>query len=149
MTHICVKKQTSIGSDNGLSPGRRQAIFWTNAGILLIGPLVTNFSEIPIEIHILSLKKMHLKMSSGKGRPFYLGLNVLTKPLLTLGCGWVIISHTFLWKPRSKDHSYSIPMCAPCCVWQPRRLPMYHKHLCQSNMIWWVSVFMQVNMHVF
>ena len=32
---------TIIGSDNGLSPGRRQAITWTNAGILLIGPLGT------------------------------------------------------------------------------------------------------------
>ena len=46
VTHICVVKQTVIGSDNGLSPGRRQAIIWTNAGILLIGPLGTNFSEI-------------------------------------------------------------------------------------------------------
>ena len=45
-------KLTIIGSDNGLSPGRRQAIIWTNAGtcILLIGPLGTNFSEILIEI---------------------------------------------------------------------------------------------------
>ena len=34
------------GSDNGLSPGRRQAIIWTNAGILLIGPLGTNINEI-------------------------------------------------------------------------------------------------------
>ena len=39
---------TIFGSDNhnGLSPGRRQAIIWTNAGILLIGPLGTNFSKI-------------------------------------------------------------------------------------------------------
>ena len=36
--HICVSKLTIIGSDNGLSPGRRQAIIWTNAGILLTGP---------------------------------------------------------------------------------------------------------------
>ena len=50
VTHICVNKLTIIGSDNGLSPGRRQAIIWTNAGILLIGPLGTNFSEILIEI---------------------------------------------------------------------------------------------------
>ena len=28
---------TSIGLDNGLSPDRRQAIIWTNAGLLLIG----------------------------------------------------------------------------------------------------------------
>ena len=46
VTHICVGKLTIIGSDNGLSPGRRQAIIWTNPGILLIGPLGTNFSEI-------------------------------------------------------------------------------------------------------
>ena len=76
--HICVGNLTSIGSDNGLSPNRRQAIIWTNAGILLIGPLATNFSEILIEIHTFSFKKMHLKMLSGKWRPSCLGLNVLT-----------------------------------------------------------------------
>ena len=63
-------KLTIIGSDNDLSPGRRQAIIWTNAGILLIWPLGTYFSEISIEIHIISFKKMHLKLSSGKWRPF-------------------------------------------------------------------------------
>ena len=26
VTHICVRKLATIGSDNGLSPGRRQAI---------------------------------------------------------------------------------------------------------------------------
>ena len=46
MTHICVSKLTTIGSDNGLSPGRRQAIIRTNAGILLIGHIGTHFSEI-------------------------------------------------------------------------------------------------------
>ena len=79
MTHICINKLTIIGSDNGLSPDRRQAIIWTNAGILLIGPLGTNFSEIFIGIHKFSFKKMHLKMSSGKWRPFCLGLNVLSQ----------------------------------------------------------------------
>ena len=44
VTHICVVKLISIGSDNGLWPGRRQAIIWTNAGILLIGPLGTNIN---------------------------------------------------------------------------------------------------------
>ena len=43
---------TIIGSDNGLSPGFCQAIIWLNAGILSIGPLVTNFSEILIETFI-------------------------------------------------------------------------------------------------
>ena len=69
-THICVGKLTIIGSDNGLSPGRRQAIIWTNAGILLIGTLGTNFSESLIGIQTFSFKKMHLKMASAKWRPF-------------------------------------------------------------------------------
>ena len=77
VTHICVSKQTIIGSDNSLSPGRCQAIIWTNDGILLIGTLRTNFSEILIECLSFSFKKMHMKMSSGKWRPSCLGLNVL------------------------------------------------------------------------
>ena len=76
LTHICVSKLTITGSDNGLSPHRRQAIIWTNVGILLIGPLGTYFSGILIEIHIFSFKKMYLKMSSGTWLSFCLGLNV-------------------------------------------------------------------------
>ena len=78
VTQICVSKFIIIGSDNGLSPIRRQTIIWTNAGILLIRTLGTNFSEILIQINTFSNKKMHLKMPSGKCRPFCLGLNVLT-----------------------------------------------------------------------
>ena len=77
VTHICVSKLTSIASDNSLSIERRQASIWNNAGTLLIGPLETNFSEISIEIQIFNLKKIRLKMSSAKCRPFCLGLNVL------------------------------------------------------------------------
>ena len=77
VTHICVCKINIIVSDNGLSPERRQAIIWTNAGILLIGPLGTNFSDIFTGIQTFSFKKMHLKMSSGKWRPFCLSPNVL------------------------------------------------------------------------
>ena len=35
---MCVSKVTTIGSDNGLSPGWRHVIVWTNAEILLIEP---------------------------------------------------------------------------------------------------------------
>ena len=77
-THICVSKLTVIASDNGLSPGRRQAIIWNNVGILSIGLLGTNFSEILIEIFTFSFKKMRLEVSSAKWRPFCLGLNVLS-----------------------------------------------------------------------
>ena len=77
VTHKCASTLTIIGSDNGLSPGRRQAIIWTTAGILLIGPLGTNFSENLIEIKMFSFRKMHVKMSSAKWFRFCLGLNVL------------------------------------------------------------------------
>ena len=75
--HTCVSKLTIIGSDNGLSHGQRQAIIWTNARILLIGPLGTKFNEISITIHAFSFKKINLKMSPGKRLPFCLGLNEL------------------------------------------------------------------------
>ena len=45
-----------IGSDNGLSPVRCQAIIWIIVGILLIGPLGTNFSEILNGIQTVLLK---------------------------------------------------------------------------------------------
>ena len=56
----------SIGSGNGLSPVRWQAISWTNADLLSIGPLGANLSEIQMEIHNFSFMKMHLKMLSAK-----------------------------------------------------------------------------------
>ena len=70
-THICA-------SDG-------QAIFWTIAGVLLTRTLETNFSEIISEMHTFSFKKIHLKMSSAKWRPFCLGLNVLTH--------WCLVTH--------------------------------------------------------
>ena len=69
-TYICISDLTIIGSDNGLALSKRQAIIWTNDGILLTGHLGTNFSEILTEIHTFSFKKMHLKLLSGKWHPF-------------------------------------------------------------------------------
>ena len=57
MTHICVIKLTVIGSDNGMSPEQRQAIIWTNAGILLIWPLGTNFNEILVKIPTIFIQE--------------------------------------------------------------------------------------------
>ena len=62
---------TITGSDNGLSPGRHQAIIWSNAGKLLIGTLGANFSEILSEIHTYSFKKIRFKTSSVKWLPHF------------------------------------------------------------------------------
>ena len=101
MTHICVGKLTIIGSDNGLSPGRHQAFIWTNDGILLCGPLGTNFSEILIEIHTFSFKIMHLKMSSGKWQPFCLGLNMLNSFWDHICSGWELGTFVRGWRSSS------------------------------------------------
>ena len=106
MTYTCVNKLTTIGSDNGLSLGRRQAIIWNNVGILLIGHLGTNFSENQIEILTFSFKKMRLKMSSGKWRSFCLGLNVLryvgfhnNKLECDIWIGWL----QYIWSAKLHD----------------------------------------------
>ena len=63
VTHICVNEIIIIGSDNVLSPERRQTIIWTNDGILLIGPFGTNFSEILSEF-----KQFHSRKCTWKCR---------------------------------------------------------------------------------
>ena len=99
---VCVGKLTTIGSDNGLAPGRCQVIIWTNAGILLIGLWGTNLSEILLEIYIFSFKKIHFKMPSGKRRPFCLSLSELNQPV------WDI----FL--TRSQSHSRMAAVLKQC-----------------------------------
>ena len=113
MTHICVSRLTIIGSDNGLSPGRRQAIICTNTGVLVIWIIGTNFSEILSETHTFSFKKMHLKMSSGRRRPFCLGLNVSSpyrhiwslNLLFSLPAWWALL---LLWWPLIECNNASM-----------------------------------------
>ena len=113
MRHISISKLIIISSDNGLLPGRHEAIIWTNAVMLLIQTSKANFSEILSEIHTFSFKKMHLKMSSGKWRPFCLCLNVLI-PCVCILC--LLLTLTVWLSPilhladlYSRDHS----VCAP------------------------------------
>ena len=125
MTHICVSKLNIIGSDNGLLPGRRQAIIWTDAGILLIGSVGTNFNEILIVIHIFSCNKIHFKMSSGKWRPFCFGLNVLkwpTKISRHLECELGVVPQSGHVVKYFKDQSLSIETA---CLYIPDPLLPY------------------------
>ena len=83
-THMCVSDPSLVqimacrlvGAKPLSEP--RQAIIWTNVGMLLTRPLGTIFNEIFIEIHTFSFKKIHFKMSSGKWQAFCLGRNVFT-----------------------------------------------------------------------
>ena len=84
--HICVCRLTIIVSDNGLLPGWLYQT--TSAGILLIGPLGTNFSEILLEILTFSLKKMSLKVLTAKLWQLCLGLNVWMYRCIAGKCWW-------------------------------------------------------------
>ena len=113
---IFVTNLTIIGSDNGLSPGQRQAIIWTNAGMLLIWTLRTNFTQILITIHTFSFKKMHLKMTSGKCRPgcrpFYLSLNVIVA--VTIAAKWhplLIVQYILLHSKNQVHQMYCWQQC--------------------------------------
>ena len=75
MTQICVGNLTIIGTDNGLSPGRRQAIILTNAGILLIRHLETNLGEILIEILNFNSRKCVKKGRLRNGGHLYIALS--------------------------------------------------------------------------
>ena len=81
VTHKCVGKLIIIGSDNGLAPGRRQAIIWINAALSLIGPLGTNFSEILIEslnifIQEIAFESIVCEMASILSRPQWVNLSM-------------------------------------------------------------------------
>ena len=93
-----------------------KAVIWTIAGILLTGLLGTHLSEILIKIQTFSFTKMHFKMSSGKWRPFCLGLNVImvslcsgfhfrkctsqsrTSSVLSIAPGITISDLCYIWK---------------------------------------------------
>ena len=62
---------------------------WTNAGTNARTPLGTNFSVMSIEIHRFLFKKMHVKLSCAKSRPFCLSLDVLS--LLYGLCVWTLL----------------------------------------------------------
>ena len=51
----------NAGSGNGLSPVRRQGITWTNADLLSLRLLGTNFGEVWFEIQNVSFIKCHVR----------------------------------------------------------------------------------------
>ena len=110
VTHIYVSILAIIGSNNGLSPGRRQAIIWINAGKLLIGPLGTKFSEISIEIHTFSFRKMHLKMLSAKYPDIFVWLQYVNP-------GIDLCTHRQSCKPIWETQDLWIPPAVPEISW--------------------------------
>ena len=80
---ICVNNLTSVGSDNVLSPGRRQAIIWNNVGRFSNGPWETNFSEILIINVYIFIQENAFKNAVRKLVCICLGLNVIIQFVLS------------------------------------------------------------------
>ena len=133
--------RVSICSGNTVSPIRRHAIIWTNAGLLSIE---TNLSEILIGIYIFSFTKMHLKIASGKWWPFCLGLNVLS-----VLCGWWCVSRSGMkgseyFKMFHFKCPYSIPpfIVMPWLQFRNRNIKENRKKLwniCFSYYCFWLA----------
>ena len=109
MTHICVGKLTTIGSDNGLSPGRRQAIIWTIAGILLFRPLGTKFKwnlnrNSYVFIQENSFENVVCEMAAILSRPQC--VKTLHYWVILFGPSRVAIHHIDLW--RKKCHGWHL-----------------------------------------
>ena len=103
-----------MGSDNGLSPIRRQAIISTNAGLFSIGPLGTNFSEILIKIQNFSITKIHLKISSAK-----------MSAILSRG-RWVNCQFGLLCFQKSRSSTVRVPWN----YWMRARTSMWRVKVC-------------------
>ena len=127
VTYICVGSLIIIGSDNGLSLGWHQAIIWTNTELLSIRPLGTNQWNVYWNSKF-PFKKVHLKMSSGKCRPFCLGLNVLKQEThiniisiilcnadIIMKCTWIFISNKVVegfLLPTKKNSEYFVSLAS-------------------------------------
>ena len=140
MTHICINKITIIDSDNGLSPEWHQAIIGTSAGILLIGPWRTNFSEILIGILTFSSKKIYLKLWSATWCLFRLSLNVLTYDCLS--CSNIFHPLTFSWLFHVVVSNGIIFLCAADKDFgrmQPFAFLNEVSYVCSSLVIIWIQ----------
>ena len=146
MTHICARELTIIGSDNGLSPGRRQAIIWTNARILLIGPVGNKLQwNLKRNLYIF-IQEAVFQISSKNWRPFCLGIDVIK----VLKCAqWILKSYLGLtrsiswllmpWLLTSPGHQQQWHwLCRICRSWSYFRKDF--KYLSHINVEWWHEI---------
>ena len=109
-----------------MSPGRRQAIIWTIAGIYIIRTSGTNDIEVLSDIYSFSFKKMHVKMSSAKRWQFSLGLNLLNPTEL---CCFMVLCKFYmsiqLYVTSNKVVWYLIRLVSFNLIWNNRSLQHY------------------------
>ena len=111
-THICGSDQTIIGSNNALSPGRRQAIIWTDTEI---GSLGIHFSAFLGEIQIFHSSKCIWMCRRRNRSHFCLGLNVLNHntpyPQFTVSCVLLWLSFIRVFRVLFTATGSSVRLC--------------------------------------
>ena len=124
VTHICVSKLlTTIASDNGFSPGQRQAIICINAGISFTGSVRTN--SVYISVYIVSfrfsvvwlLNAVFVFRKPRHQRHFYAGTHgerrlialVSNAALLRLMGQYVLMTSTLTNRPSTPWRTYLEP----------------------------------------
>ena len=111
MTHICVSKVTIIGSDNGLSPGWRQTIIWTNANWTPGNKFQWNLiQDLYIFIQDNAFENVVWKMAAKLSQPQCVNTGHVPFPIrtlqhVTLNLPWIIIN------PTEKHHISSHWYC--------------------------------------
>ena len=112
VTHVCVCKLITIGSENGLSPEQHQAIIYNNAGILWIGPLRTYF------VHENALANVVCEMRS-----------ILSRPQCVNNFTTVIIGHNQrLYVPACRLYAAKITP-----TWQAQEILIVISGMCRNR----------------
>ena len=126
-TRICRSKLTSIGSDNGLSPGRRQVIIWTNIGILLIWDatvLIVTSLRCPFSFWTLDRDREMcgpiVSSKSGKYLAFFLFY-------MQHHYGVTVMCHETTCNTERKRHNFLITVCVRFKIGF-RGILVTHKH---------------------
>ena len=134
VAHICVSKLTIIGSDNGLSPGRRQAIVWTNARILLIRPPKGRINNI------LALVQIKLPWNCNRNSNVFIQENALENVV----CEMASISsrpQCVKWGCTVDHRLRSVRLCASniACT-PPQSVIDKDMALCKERSWWWHGI---------
>ena len=144
MPHICVSESGHHCFIYWIGAIRHQAIFWTNAGLLLVRPLGTIFSEILIKIRNFSFTKMHLKISSAKWRsPFVRGGDELKITATSTRGQWVKkASIFFIFVPETPwlCHLVTAWRVSSLGSWCSLSWVSWLSNKAWVSMMWWTAV---------
>ena len=129
LNHPIVTQLAIIDSDDGLSPGRRQSIIWTSAGILLVWTLRTKLMwnsnrNSYIFIQENAFENIVCEMSAILSRPQYVNVLILsdaytfqwTASSMLQAMDWRLLGSILIYSQKKPHKNMSIFLYSPRCV---------------------------------